>query len=132
MNGLNLGLSIAGLLLGLIGVWPKLVAWASSAKNVYSERGRRAADLRVLRFKIAAVDPSYLVAYASFNITLSFGFFGFAQSLGTVSSVHPAVTVSAFIGRLILSLLAGGLAGNILGLSMVIMRRKEKDARAIG
>jgi len=131
MNALNLGLSIAGLLLGLISAWPKLVAWISSAKNVYSVRAKRAADLRVLRFDIAAVDPSYFVAYASFNITLSFGLFGFAQSLGTVSSVHPVITVGAFVGRLILSLFAGGLAGNILGLSMVIMRRKEKDARAV-
>jgi hypothetical protein len=113
-------------------VWPRLVAWASSAKNVYSGRAKRAADLRVLRFKIAAVDPSYFVAYASFNITLSFGLFGFTQSLGTVSSVQPALVVAAFVGRLILSLLAGGLAGNILGLSMVIMRRKEKAARAVG
>lgn len=132
MNALNLGLSIAGLLLGLVSVWPKLVAWAGSAKNVYSGRAKRAADLRVLRLNIATVDPSYFVAYASFNITLSFGLFGFAQILGTVSSAHPVIAVAAFIGRLILSLLAGGLAGNILGLSMVIMRRKERDARAVG
>jgi len=132
MNALNLGLSIAGLLLGLISAWPKLAAWSGSTKNGYSGRAKRAADLRILRFKIAAVDPSYFVAYASFNITLSFGLFGLAQSLGAVSSAHPAVTVAAIVVRLVLSLLAGGLAGNILGLSMVIMRRKEKDARAVG
>lgn len=131
MNALNLGLSIAGLLLGLISAWPKLITWTSSAKNVYSERAKRAADLRVLRFKIAVVDPSYFVAYASFNITLSFGLFWLAQSLSTVSSVHPVLTGTVFIGRLILSILAGGLAGNILGLSMVIMHRKEKEVRAV-
>lgn len=132
MNGLNLGLSILGVLLGLIGVWPKLVAWASSAKNVYSRRGKRAAELRVLRFKLAAADPSYFVAYASFNITLSFGFFALAQSLITISSMNPVVTAAAFGGRIFISLLAGGFAGNILGLSTVIMRRKERDARAVG
>ena len=131
MDTITLGLTIAGFIFGLIGVWPKLVSWAGSIRSAYSARANRTAEHRLLQFNLALQDPCYLVAYLFFNLALSAGLALIAYVL-THLTLEGGWDVVALAARLVVSLVAGSFLGNVIGISVVVMRRKQASSSGGG
>ena len=128
---LNLGLGVGGFVLGLISAWPRLMAWAGSARNVYSSTAHRIAERRARKVQLALHDPCYLVAYIFFNLSLCSGL-ALAAYAVKLLTLGDGLVAGLLALRLVVSMLAGLFLGNVIGMSLVVMQVKQADAKAGG